>query len=634
MKGMAAGPPVPRILVSNRGEIAMRIIQACNELGMESVALYTDDDRAHCQHATVAIRLPSPAAYMDIAHIVGIATRGKCTAVAPGYGYLSESAAFAKALEDQKIIFAGPSSHVLDTLGDKRKAKEVARATNVPILPSVAVQNEADIQHFAMDVGFPIMIKAQDGGGGRGIRIVRSADEVAPLMQEALNESPGRLIFCEKAALEGYKHIEIQILGDRHGEVRHLFERECSLQRRFQKVIEFAPSSLSPERIAPLIASSIAMAKQVGYVGLGTFEFLVNARRSDGYYFMECNPRIQVEHTITEQIAGVDLVALLLKATTDYKFKLVDEPWPARPSGYSIQCRVNAEDPTTFEVAQGIITSHIMPGGAGIRVDTLLHSTKTHKVTDTFDSMIAKLVTTGQTYEQARQRAIYAVRHLQVDGIVTNQALLMGLLRSGMMRRPSMLDIRSLSIPGMLERLTSDGSVYLVQFRGAAQKRLGHDGKVAKPTPLALAADTSTLFRKGDGYTLTVAQDRKILKIERILKSNFPTHLSADVSLDGGKPQKMVLEKASGNAALERASADKNHVASPFNGILMEMVAEEGEEVEKGDVLAVFRQQKMELEVRAPRAGIIKRVASIKVGEQVGAGSLVCVMQDEAKPKL
>jgi acetyl/propionyl-CoA carboxylase alpha subunit len=612
----------------------MRIIQTCNELGMQSVAVYTDDDRAHAKHATVAIRLPSPSSYMDISHIVGIATRGKCTAVAPGYGYLSESAAFAQALEESKIAFAGPSHHVLDILGDKRKAKEVAQQCGVPILPSAPVQTANDIERFAANVGLPIMIKAQDGGGGRGIRIVREMHQIGALMEEALNESPGRLIFCEKAALEGYKHIEIQIVADGHGEVRHLFERECSLQRRFQKVIEFAPSSLSPERIAPLIASSLAMAKKVGYVGLGTFEFLVNARSSEGYYFMECNPRIQVEHTITEQIAGSDLVSLLLKITTDAKFRLANEPWPQTPSGYAVQCRINAEDPTTFEVAQGIITSHAMPGGAGIRVDTLLHGSKTHKVTDQFDSMIVKIITSGATYEQARQRAIYAVRHMQIDGIVTNKALLIGLLRSGMMRRPNLLDIRSLSISGMLERLTNDGMAYVENFDAASQKRLGDDGRPTKAAPLMLAADTSMLFRKDDSYTLTSNSGKKIIKIDRILKNQFPTHLSADISIDGNKPENMVLEKATGNAALERASNDKNHVASPFNGILMEMVAEEGEEVEKGDVLAVFRQQKMELEVRAPRAGIVERVAVIKVGDQVGAGSLVCVMQDETKAKL
>ncbi|CCG83305.1 Carboxylase:pyruvate/acetyl-CoA/propionyl-CoA [Taphrina deformans PYCC 5710] len=621
-----------RVLVTNRGEIAIRLLQALEELNIVSVAIHTAVDRLHVGSATDVVEIPEASSYMDIELLLRIARDKKCTAILPGYGFLSESHEFASKCEEHGLTFIGPSARVLRDLGDKSRAKKIAESLRVPILPYQTVSGLQDIKSFAKRVGYPIMIKAQDGGGGKGIRIVRQEGDANALMKEAMNESPSRQIFVEKAALEGYKHIEVQIIGDHFGNVQTLFERECSLQRNFQKIVEFAPSSLSRTRIQPLEAASIKIAQHVGYVGLGTFEFLVNSHGTE-YYFMECNPRIQVEHTVTEQITGLDLVHLLLR-TTLQKLDLQSLSLPRNPAGYSIQSRINAEDPTTFAPTQGPVTEAKMPTGAGIRVDSILSGLErgtSYVATDEYDTLLAKVITTSNTYVETLRKAIYALKGFQVQNFKTNQSLLLGIMTSDLMSQPQVIDVRSLSQAGLVPRIVEAGARHLIQHSEIISKRKGAKTDSATNVGSSGQVSASALFKKGDSYNYTLdakttKEDPKEFKIVRILKNNFPEHLSADISLNG-KSMTLQIEKSTGSTNHRKADQlDASHIGLPFAGIFVEMLVDPGDEVDEAETIAVFRQGKMELDVRAPCHGVIVEVASLTEGEPVGSGALIAVI--------
>lgn len=620
-----------RVLVANRGEIAVRIIQALEELSFHSVALKTRTDNLHTLSADESIEIPGASTYMKAQAIVDIAKKANCNAIAPGYGFLSESSELAKLCEEDDIVFVGPSSTVLAILGDKSSAKSIAKQLDVPILPSAAVANASEIRAFANQYRFPIMIKAQDGGGGKGIRIVRQDSEVDSLMQEAINDSPSRQIFCEKAALEGFKHIEIQVIGDHHGNVRTVFERECSLQRKFQKVIEIAPSSLPRARIAPILEAAARMAKHVKYVGLGTFEFLVDSQH-DQFFFMECNPRIQVEHTITEQVAHVDLMQLLLQ-TTLQNLDLSTIKFPADPLGVSIQCRVNAEHPETYLQSQGIVKSSCLPSGSGVRVDSVLanlYPGTTYTATDEYDSLLAKVITTSTNYQLALRKALSAIKKTNIDGITTNKNLLLGLLESELLQNPMSIDIRSLSIPGAVENLVANGTRLADEADQHRQDRIGSSTTTSSNAVTDLPA--TSLFKKGDSYDFTVSEptaaksDTQKLKIEKILKNNFPIILTAEISINGVK-KSLSIEKSTGSSNHRKADPmNPTHIALPFAGVVVEVFVELGDVVDEAETIAVFRQGKMELDVRAPFSGTVTEVTKFKEGEAVGVGALIAVI--------
>lgn len=621
-----------RVLVANRGEIAIRLIQGLNELEIESVALHTPTDRLHIEAATDVLEIPSAASFVDSPFIVSKAREACCDGIVPGYGFLSESDEFASLCEREGLIFIGPSSKVLAALGDKSSAKRIASSLGVPILPSVGVQSEADVLAFAERVNYPIMIKAQDGGGGKGIRIVTGQNEIDTMLQEALVESPSRQVFVEKAAAEGFKHIEIQVVGDQYGNIRTVFERECSLQRRFQKLIEIAPSSLPRSRILPIEQAAVKIAQHVQYVGLGTFEFLVDSR-SDAFFFLECNPRIQVEHTVSEQISGLDLVHLLYQICLK-KLDLRNIDFPEQPRGVSIQCRLNSEDPKTFVPSLGTITSATLPSGSGIRVESVLTGLQkglTYLSTDEYDSLLAKVILTSTTYAITLQKALHALQNVTVEGVLTNQALLVGLLESSLMRRPETVDVRSLSSVGVVDKLVIDGDDRLKKLLTVrANRSMVKETANGGPTPL-LPIAPSNLFKKGDSFSWTLASSgtegaAKVFKVERILKNNLPIHFSAEISEDGRK-RTLHIERATGASAHAKADrTDLSHISLPFSGVLVEMLIEPGDEVHEADTVATFRQGKMELDVRAPFAGRITKVAAMKEGESVGVGALVAVI--------
>ncbi|KAI6895851.1 hypothetical protein KC318_g11074, partial [Hortaea werneckii] len=368
--------PIKRLLVANRGEIAARILSSARELDLETYAVYTDNDIGHVYNAAHAIRLQSPASYLNISELVDLVKQYDIDAVHPGYGFLSESAEFAQQMADVNVMVVGPGANNLSRTGDKLQARLLAVECDVPVLPALMepTGNVDAVKIFAEKNGLPIMVKAVDGGGGRGIRLIRRMDDLQSSVTRAVEESPSKQVFAEKAAVDGYRHVEVQIIGDGTGAVRHLWERECSIQRRYQKIVELAPSTAPDRRvIAPVIEAAVRMAEKVQYASLGTFEFLLNPSSSE-FFFLEINPRLQVEHTITESICSIDIVKAQLELAQGASMAeaglrdLSSDPMQP-PKMHSIQLRITAEDPEkNYSLSIGKIQSFHFPSGQGIRV--------------------------------------------------------------------------------------------------------------------------------------------------------------------------------------------------------------------------------------------------------------------------
>jgi acetyl-CoA carboxylase, biotin carboxylase subunit len=423
-----AVPPFRKILIANRGEIALRVIRACRELGIGTVAVHSEaDTRAlHVRFADEAVCIgPSPAtrSYLHIPAIMAAAEITGADAIHPGYGFLSENAEFARLCGKCGVTFIGPSPEAMRAWGDKVAARNNAKKYGLPLLPGSEVLRDAEhATEEAKRIGFPIILKASGGGGGRGMRIVRSASEVAANFIQATREAEAGFknpdVFMEKF-VERPKHIEFQVLADAYGNVWTLGERECSLQRRHQKVIEEAPSPAMTPELRQEIGDVIRRAvRETGYRSLGTLEFIMDEDKR--LYFLEMNTRVQVEHPVTEMVTGLDLVALQIRVASGERIELPDtRPWGFR--GHSIECRVNAEDPKTFAPWPGLITEYFPPGGAGVRVDSGVYGGWT--VPQHYDSLLAKVIVHAPTRAEAIIRMRRALDEFIVGGIRTNIAM-------------------------------------------------------------------------------------------------------------------------------------------------------------------------------------------------------------------
>ncbi len=413
-----------KILIANRGEIALRVIQACRELGIPTVAVYSTADREslHVTYADEDVCIGPPASsqsYLNISSIVSAAEITGADAIHPGYGFLSENAHFAEVLRDCKIGWIGPPPEVIRQMGDKANARQTAVAAGVPVLEGSQdpLESAEEARQLAGRIGYPVILKAAAGGGGRGMRIVRSAEEIegqfATAANEALTAFGDGSIYLEKY-LEEPRHIEFQVFGDAYGNVIHLGERECSIQRRHQKLIEEAPSpALTPELRERMGEASVKLARAVGYQGAGTIEYLLD---SDGsFYFMEMNTRIQVEHPVTEMVTGVDLVKLQIRVAAGEPLTV---PNGLQPRGHAIECRVNAEDPVTFVPSPGRLTTFHLPGGPGVRVDT--HGYEDYFIPPTSDALVAKLLVHAGSRDEALARMRRALDFFVVEGIKTS----------------------------------------------------------------------------------------------------------------------------------------------------------------------------------------------------------------------
>ena len=414
-----------RILIANRGEIAVRIIRTCKEMGMETIAVFSDADRdsLHVKYADYSVHI-GPAlsykSYLDIDHMIRAAKEFKADAVHPGYGFLSENADFARVCEKSGITFIGPPAKAIEKAGNKSAARQLLMALGIPVIPgSDDVIPSADRACETADkVGFPVILKASGGGGGRGMRIARNQEELVEAFSMASGEAAASFgnpdIYLEKY-IENPRHIEIQLLGDREGHFVHLLERECSIQMRYQKLIEEAPSSFVDEELRKILGeTAIKIAREIGYFNAGTMEFLVD--KDKNYYFMEVNARIQVEHPVTELITGIDIVKQQILIAAGQRLKIRQEE--IVPSGWSMECRINALDPDDrFMPSPGTIESVIFPGGPGVRVDTHIHDK--YRVGPFYDSLIAKLVVWAEDRPSAIKRMERALDEFEIKGIQT-----------------------------------------------------------------------------------------------------------------------------------------------------------------------------------------------------------------------
>ena len=415
---------IRKILIANRGEIANRIIWTCKEMGIKTVAVHSEADREalHVRYADEAVCIgpaPSAQSYLNIPSIISAAEITNVDAIHPGYGFLAESATFAKICEDCNIKFIGPTADVIAMMGDKVEARRTMVAAGVPVLPGSpdAIESPEEATKLALEIGFPIIVKASAGGGGRGMRIVRGEDELESQLElaqtEALAAFKNGAVYIERY-IERPRHIEIQVLADEHGNCIHLGERECTIQRRHQKLLEEAPSPvITKEQREKMGAVAVNACKEIGYSSAGTFEFLLDEDGS--FYFMEMNTRIQVEHPVTEMVTLADIVRNQIRIASgeDLQYKQED----VQIVGHSIECRINAEDPKTFVPSPGKITAFNIPGGPGVRVDTAVYPG--YVVPPYYDSMIAKLIVHARTRELAITRMQRALDMMVVEGIKT-----------------------------------------------------------------------------------------------------------------------------------------------------------------------------------------------------------------------
>ncbi|MHA6530714.1 acetyl-CoA carboxylase biotin carboxylase subunit [Paenibacillus sp. BAC0078] len=416
---------IQKVLIANRGEIAVRIIRACREMGISTVAVYSEPDRdsLHVRLADEAYcigPMPSKDSYLNFTNIMSVATLTECDAVHPGYGFLAENADFAEICESCNITFIGPSPDAITRMGDKAVAKETMKLAGVPIIPGSdgLVGDVEEAVMLGRDIGYPIIVKATAGGGGKGIRIAEDEEslvkQITAAQQEAQKAFGNAGVYLEKF-LTGMKHVEIQIIADKHGNVVHLGERDCSVQRRRQKLIEEAPCSvLTPEIREAMGQAAVRAAQAVNYSGAGTLEFLLGP---DGqFYFMEMNTRIQVEHPVTEMVTGVDLIKEMISVAEGHPLSFTQEDIVI--NGWSIECRINAEDPEkNFMPSPGKINFYLPPGGLGVRVDSAAYPGYT--ISPFYDSMIAKLIVWAPTRQEAVAKMKRALSEFAVDGIHT-----------------------------------------------------------------------------------------------------------------------------------------------------------------------------------------------------------------------
>ncbi len=424
-----------RILIANRGEIAVRIIRACKELDIETVAVYSEADRdaLHVKYADYAYLIgppPSLQSYLAVERILDAAKQSAAEAIHPGYGFLAENADFARRCLEEGFVFIGPSPDVIDQMGDKVKAGEIMRAAGVPVIPGSGkvLETEEEVLQSAEAIGYPLMLKSVAGGGGKGLRLVRSPQEIRSAYRAVRSEASSSFgdsrLYVEKY-LEHCHHVEVQIIGDQHGRVIHLYDRECSIQRRHQKIIEECPAPALDNRIRRNIGRvAIQGAKAVRYVGLGTIEFLLDTERN--FYFLEMNTRLQVEHAVTERVVGIDLVKAQIEVAAGTRL-----PWRQRHvrlTGHAIECRIYAEDPETdFMPCPGKIEGLRLPEGLGVRNDCGVYEGA--EIPIYYDPMIAKLIVWGENRVDALIRMRRALREYQVRGIKTNIAFHQWILR-------------------------------------------------------------------------------------------------------------------------------------------------------------------------------------------------------------
>jgi propionyl-CoA carboxylase alpha chain len=656
-------PIFSKILIANRGEIACRVIRTARRLGIRTVAVYSDADAdaLHVREADEAVRIgppPSAQSYLMIDAIIAACKQTGAEAVHPGYGFLSERAAFPEALEKEGIVFIGPKPHAIRAMGDKIESKKLAEQAGVSTVPGyLAAIADADAAvKIAHDVGFPVMLKASAGGGGKGMRIARSDEEVREGFQSATNEAKSSFgddrVFLERY-IEEPRHIEIQVLGDSHGNVVYLGERECSVQRRHQKVLEEAPSPFLDEKTRRAMGEqAVQLAKAVQYQSAGTVEFIVDKDRN--FFFLEMNTRLQVEHPVTEIVTGLDLVELMIRVAAGEKLPFAQKD--VKLTGWAMEARLYAEDPRRgFLPAIGRLTRYRPPVGEGVRVDTGVYEGA--EISMHYDPMIAKLVTSGATREEAIDRAVAALDRFEVDGVGHNLDFLTALLELPRFREGRMTtNLIAEEYPGGFKGAPiADAALpRFAALAAAFQRRLAErdamiDGqlpgrRVAVPNDwvarLAVegadAIDVATSVKPVEGgYDVavggkTVALRGAFAPGTRLLEGSadgkpFAAKIERRGILwriaQGGRmvDAQVVSAAAAGYLALmpKKAPPDLSRfLLSPMPGLLVSVAVTAGQEIKAGEVLAVVEAMKMENVLRASQDAKVA-VVHAKAGDSL-----------------
>ncbi|MFC8624025.1 acetyl/propionyl/methylcrotonyl-CoA carboxylase subunit alpha [Streptomyces anulatus] len=582
-----------KVLIANRGEIAVRVARACRDAGIASVAVYAEPDRdaLHVRAADEAFALggDTPAAsYLDMAKVLQAAEDSGADAIHPGYGFLSENAEFAQAVLDAGLTWIGPPPQAIRDLGDKVAARHIAQRAGAPLVAGTPdpVSGSDEVVAFAEQNGLPIAIKAAFGGGGRGLKVARTLEEIPELYDSAVREAVaafGRGECFVERYLDKPRHVETQCLADTHGNVVVVSTRDCSLQRRHQKLVEEAPAPfLSQAQNDELYAASKAILKEAGYVGAGTVEFLVGV---DGTIsFLEVNTRLQVEHPVTEEVTGIDLVREMFRIADGEELGYDD---PA-VRGHSFEFRINGEDPGRgFLPAPGTVTTFAPPTGPGVRLDAGVESGSV--IGPAWDSLLAKLVVTGATREQALQRAARALAEFTVEGMAT-------------------------AIP-FHRAVVADPAFTADPF--TVHTRWIETEFVNDIKPFAAPADADTDDEAGR-ETVVVEVGGKRLEVS--LPSSLGMSLARTGLAAGAKPKRRAAKKAG-------SAASGDSLASPMQGTIVKIAVEEGQEVKEGDLVVVLEAMKMEQPLNAHRSGTVKGLTA-EVGASVSSGALICEIKD------
>ncbi|MEW1633786.1 biotin carboxylase N-terminal domain-containing protein [Streptomyces sp. NPDC093801] len=585
-----------KVLIANRGEIAVRVARACRDAGIASVAVYADPDRdaLHVRAADEAFALggDTPAtSYLDIGKVLQAAADSGADAIHPGYGFLSENAEFAQAVIDAGLTWIGPPPHAIRDLGDKVAARHIAQRAGAPLVAGTPdpVSGADEVVAFAEQHGLPIAIKAAFGGGGRGLKVARTLEEVPELYESAVREAVaafGRGECFVERYLDKPRHVETQCLADSHGNVVVVSTRDCSLQRRHQKLVEEAPAPfLSEAQNAELYAASKAILKEAGYVGAGTVEFLVG---TDGTIsFLEVNTRLQVEHPVTEEVAGIDLVREMFRIADGEELGYGDPVL----RGHSFEFRINGEDPgRNFLPAPGTVTKFEAPTGPGVRLDAGVESGSV--IGPAWDSLLAKLVVTGATREQALQRAARALAEFNVEGMATAIPF----------HRAVVTD------PAFAP---AGGNPFTVHTRWIETEFVNE----IKPFAAPAAEDTED---EPGRETVVVEVGGKRLEVS--LPSSLGMTLARTAAAGGAKPKRRAAKK-SGPAA----SGDT--LASPMQGTIVKVAVEEGQQVNEGDLIVVLEAMKMEQPLNAHRSGTVVGLTA-EVGASLTSGATICEIKD------
>jgi acetyl-CoA/propionyl-CoA carboxylase biotin carboxyl carrier protein len=569
-----------RVLIANRGEIAVRVIRACKDHGLESVAVYSEEDRnaIHSQMADSAFSLHGTTAtetYLNIEKLIEVAKQSGADAVHPGYGFLSENANFAQAVIDAGLIWIGPSPAAIRALGDKVSARKIAAKAGAPLVAGTKgpVEGHEEVLAFAKEHGLPVAIKAAHGGGGRGLKVARTMEEIPELFASAVREAIsgfGRGECFVERYLDKPRHVETQVLVDKHGHAVVVSTRDCSLQRRHQKLVEEAPAPfLSEAQEEELYRSSKAIMKEAGYVGAGTCEFLIGL---DGTIsFLEVNTRLQVEHPVSEEVTGIDLVREQFRIAMGESLGF-DDPVIR---GHSIEFRINGEDPgRSFLPAPGRITDWVIPTGPGVRVDAGFKNGDT--IGGNFDSLLAKLIVTGVTREQAIERARRALAEFSVEGLATALPFHRAILED--------------------PAFTQDFKIYTSYIENEFNNEIPMYQAAVVPLETHMAPEYLVAEVNGKRFEVLVHAPKPVVKRHR-----------AKQSMAGG----------SGGASL----------ASPMQGTVVKIAVKEGDRVEVGDLVIVLEAMKMEQPLMAHKAGVISNLSAV-IGATVSSGTALCDIID------